>query len=220
MKEPVVIKSSPDGISLLMNPDVTFREILDDVASKFSKGKKFFGNANTAICVDGRRLSPDEEIDLLDTIKENCELSVYCIINKDSDKVFARAVKQMEVKLSEKEDGCFYKGNLTDNKVIESTKTIVVIGDVNPGCAVISSKNIIVLGGLYGEAYAGDDNKNNHFILALEMSPERMRIGDYKYIPIKQSKWGIKPKIQPKIAYVKNDEIVFDVPSRGILSKF
>ncbi len=220
MKEPVVIKSFPDGISFIMNPEVTYEEILEDVATKFNKGKKFFGNANTAICVEGRRLSPTEEIELIDTIKANCELSVYCIINKDSDKVFARAVKQMDEKLSEKDDGCFYKGNLTDNKVIESTKTIVVIGDVNPGCAVISSKNIIVLGGLYGEAFAGDDNKNNHFILALEMAPERMRIGDYKYKPIKQSKWGIKPKIQPKIAYVKNDEIVFDVPNRSILSKF
>lgn len=221
MKEPVIIKSFPEGINLLMNPEAEFEAILEDLGTKLSTGRKFFGSANMAISVEGRALSQEDEIKLIDTIRDNCDLKVYCIISKDeNNKSFVRAIKQLEEKLSEKDDGQFFKGNLTDNQVIETSKTLVVIGDVNPGCAVISKKNIIILGGLYGEAFAGDENKNNHFVLALEMEPERLRIGDYKYKPAKQSRWGIKQKIQAKVAYVKNDEIVVETPTRSIMNKF
>ncbi|MFR6054077.1 MAG: hypothetical protein ACLUH9_09070 [Waltera sp.] len=48
------------------------------------------------------------------------------------------------------------------------------------------------------------------YIVALEMEPERLKIGDFKYkTNAKQSKWGIRPKVQP-VAHLKNGKIVFD----------
>ena len=91
---------------------------------------------------------------------------------------------------------------------METESSIVVLGDVYPGSAVISTRNIIILGGLYGEAYAGGNGDEEHYVVALEMEPERLKIGDFKYKNnTKQSKWGIRPKIQPKIAYIKNNKI-------------
>lgn len=222
MKDAVLIKSLPHGINLIMREDASYDEIIEELAEKFREGRNFFKDASMAVSVEGRALTQEEEVRLVDTIRENCDLKIFCVIGKDemNNKNYVRAVKQLEEKMSEKDDGQFFKGNLTDNQVIETTKTLVVIGDVNPGCAVISSKNIIILGGLYGEAFAGDENKNNHFVLALEMEPERLRIGDYKYKPAKKSKWGIRQKIQPKVAYVKNEEIVLEVPDRTIMSQF
>lgn len=95
------------------------------------------------------------------------------------------------------------------------------MGDVYPGSAVISAKNIIVLGGLYGEAYAGGNGRRDSFVAALEMEPERLKIGDFKYkTNTKQSKWGIRPKVQPKIAYVKNEKIVLEMLTKDLLSTF
>ena len=80
---------------------------------------------------------------------------------------------------------------------------------------------MIVLGGLYGEAYAGENGQPGAFVAALEMEPERIKIGDFKYkMTGKQSKWGIRPKIQPKIAYVKNDKITFEALTKDLPETF
>ena len=113
----------------------------------------------------------------------------------------------MEKKLSGGDEGQFYKGTLKNREVIETENSIVVLGDVYPGSAVMSGGNIIILGGLYGEA--------------LEMEPERLKIGDFKYkTNAKQSKWGIHPKVQPKIAHLKNGKIVFDPLTKELLGSF
>jgi len=222
MKDAIIIKSFSDGLNLIMRDDVPFEEIIQEAIQKFSDGRNFFKDATMAISVEGRSLSQEDEIRLLDVIREYTDLKVFCIVGRENEanKSYVRAVKQLEQTIRDKDMGEFYKGSLKDGQVIETTNTIVIVGDVNPGCAVISSKNIIILGGLYGEAFAGDENKNNHFVLALEMEPERLRIGDYKYKTQKKSKWGIRQKIQPKVAYIKDDEIVLDVPTRDILKYF
>ena len=105
--------------------------------------------------------------------------------------------------------------------MLETDNSIVILGDVYPGCAVISTKNIIVLGGLYGEAYAGGNGQQNAYIVALEMEPERLKIGDFKYkAGTKQSKWGIRPKVQPKIAFEKNGKIIMEPLTKDLLDSF
>ena len=127
----------------------------------------------------------------------------------------------MEKKLSGGEDGQFMKGSLKNREVLETENSIIILGDVYPGSAVISAKNIIILGGLYGEAYAGGNGQEGAFVAALEMEPERIKVGDFKYKPAtKQSKWGIRPKVQPKIAYVKNNKVVFEPLTKEVLSTF
>ena len=76
-----------------------------------------------------------------------------------------------------------------------------------------------MLGGLYGEAYAGGNGSKGHYIAALEMSPERLKVGDFKYKPKdKTPRWSIKPKVQPKIAYVRDEKIVIDPLTKDLLS--
>ena len=105
--------------------------------------------------------------------------------------------------------------------MIETDESIVIVGDVLPGCSVISAKNIIVLGGLYGEAFAGGNGKEGAYIVALEMEPERLKIGDFKYKSSgKTARWGIRPKVQPKIAHVKKQKIVFDALTKDLLGAF
>ena len=101
----------------------------------------------------------------------------------------------------------------------ETENSIIVMGDVYPGACIISKKDIIVLGGLYGQAYAGGNGLDNHFVVALEMSPEKLKIGEFKYkTSEKQSKWSIKPKVQPKIAYVKDGRVVMDAITKELLN--
>ena len=223
MKDLVLIKSFSNGITLHLNEEADFEDILKELAYKFSEAKSFFGTASVALSIEGRAVNSAEEIAVLDAIQNNSDINVLCIVGKDEavNKNFIKALNHMEKKLSGPDDGQFFKGSLKNNEVIETDNSIIVLGDVYPGSAIISAKNIIILGGLYGEAYAGGNGIEGAFVAALEMEPERIKIGDFKYKSgTKQSKWSIRPKVHPKIAFVKNDKITFEPLTKDLLSSF
>lgn len=223
MKDAVVIKSYQNGISLLLNPECSFDEILDEVTTKFAESKGFFGDARMALSIDGKELNDGEQLKLVDAIRTHSDIHIICVVGKDeaTEQYFIKALEQVDKHFA-KEDtgGQFYKGSLKNNQVIETERSIVILGDVYPGSAVISAHDIIVLGGLYGEAYAGANGEEGHYVVALEMAPERLKVGDFKYKSSKPAKWGIKPKIQPQIAYVKNDKLVLESLTKELLSAF
>lgn len=206
-----------------MREDVSMEEILQELTVKFTEARNFFGNSTMALSMEGRKVTEAEEILILDTIRVNSNVRIACIVGHDDDtnKNFIKALQHMDKKLSGTEGGQFYKGTLKNREVIETENSIVVLGDVYPGSAVFSAGNIIILGGLYGEAYAGGDGREDAYIVALEMEPERLKIGDFKYkTNAKQLKWGIHPKVQPKIAHLKGGKIVFDPLTKELLGAF
>lgn len=223
MTEGVYIKSYQNGITLVINPEKSFEEIIDEIKYRFSEARNFFGNARMALSLEGRELSDAEELHVVEAIRQSSDLNIICIVGKDeaTNKNFIKALQHVDKKLVQGDEGQFYKGTLKNREVLETENSIVILGDVYPGSAVISSKNIIVLGGLYGEAYAGGNGQENAYVVALEMEPERLKIGDFKYKPSgKQNRWGIRPKIQPKIAYVKNQKITFEALTKDLLDSF
>ena len=222
MKDTVLIKSFSSGITLHLDPEMPFEDLLKEISYKFSEARAFFGKASVALSIEDRVVSGTEEIRILDAIHTNSDLNIICIVGKDetTNKNFIKALAHVEKKIAGEEDGQFFKGSLKNKEVLETDNSIIVLGDVYPGSAIISAKNIIILGGLYGEAYAGGNGQEGAFVAALEMEPERIKIGDFKYKPGKQGKWGIRQKVQPKIAYVKNEKITLETLTKDLLSTF
>lgn len=222
MKDIVLIKSFPNGITLHLDDKAPFEDLLAEIAYKFSEARNFFGKATVALSIDGRELNSAEEIKILDDIHSNSDLNVICIVGKDdaTNKNYIKALAHLDKKLSDGNEGSFFKGDLKNREVLETDQSIIVLGDVYPGCAVISAKNIIILGGLYGDAYAGGNGQEGAFVAALEMEPERLKIGNLRYKPGKQPRWGIRPKVQPKIAYVNDNKIILEPLTKDLLSTF
>ncbi len=223
MKDAVVIKSYPNGISLLLDKECSFDELLEEIGFKFSESKAFFGNARVALSIEGKELNSGEELKILEVIKKNSEVKIVCLVGKDNEnnKHYLKALEEMDRRLPKGDsDGQFYKGTLKNNQVLETEQSIVILGDVYPGSAIVSTKNIIVLGGLYGEAYAGASGQDGSYIVALEMEPERLKVGDFKYKATGKTKWGVKPKVQPKIAYAKNGKLVIEPLTKELLESF
>lgn len=223
MKEHCLIKSFTNGINLVLNPDSDFEDILNEIGCKFADAKNFFNNAKMALSIEGRILSNEDESAIVDTIRKNCNMKILCIVEHDEekDKSYIKALDHVESKLRPDDSGQFYRGSLRNGEEIETENSIVILGDVYPGCSVVSSKSIIIIGGLYGEAYAGANGDDSCYVVALEMEPTKLKIGDFRYKSnTKQNKWGIRPKIQPKIAYVKNKKIVFESLTKELLDSF
>ncbi len=223
MKNSVIIKSFPNGIVLHLDSQMDFKELLWEVSVKFKESSSFFGDAKMALSIKGRHLTDEEEIQILNAISENSGIHILCIVSDDEemDRQFVKAISQTDFSGGggNGSEGQFYKGTLKNGQVLETESSIVILGDIYPGSAIISAKDIIVLGGLYGEAYAGGNGNSGHYVAALEMSPEKLKIGDFKYNSKEKAKWSIKPKVQPKIAYVKNDKVVMDSLTKELLSE-
>ena len=223
MKDAVLIKSYQNGINLILREDVSFEEIIRELSAKFQSSRSFFGNADVALSYEGRQLGQEQEIALVEAIRQSSDLNLVCIIGRDEEtnRRYIKAIQKVQKKLPIGSEGQLHKGSLKNSEVLETESSIIILGDVYPGSAVISPKNIIILGGLYGEAYAGTDGSEGIYVAALEMEPERLKIGDFKYKNSdKQSKWSIRTKVQPKIAYVKNDKIVMEPLTKEILDTF
>ena len=222
MKDAVVIKSFPNGITLLLKEDATFDEILQEVAFKFTEAKNFFGSANMALSIEGKSLADSEELQIVEVIRQSSNLNIICLVEHDEEKDqnYIKALQEVDKdnKPESNSDGQFFKGNLKNKEVLESESSIVILGDVHPGSSVISGSSIIVLGSLYGSAYAGENGRPGAYVVALEMTPEKIKIGDFKYKDsITKHKLGLRPKIQPKVAYVKNGRVVFDLLTKELL---
>ncbi len=219
MSDLALIKFFPNGISLHLDETAKFSEVLKELGQKFADGANFFGTASMALTVEGRKISEAEMHDILDVIKENSNLHIVCFLEKDEEanKTFVKALGHLGKQAPAPEKKIFYQETLENNAVLQSEESIVLLGDVQEGCSIISERNIIIIGSLQGFACAGCKGDDGAYVLALEMAPEMLKIGETEYI--NKKKKG-KSKIQPKMAVVKNNKIIFDEITKELLSAF
>lgn len=221
MKNSVVLKSFTSGISVIMDGEIEFEELLKDVGAKFKEAEGFFKDAAVAISLEGRNLSTDEEMQVLNAIQSNSRIHVLCLMGKDEDKNIRFTGIQENITFQKDENcGKFYRGSLKNGESIETDTSIVILGDVNEGCSVYSSKDIVILGALKGEAFAGATGNSHHFIVALTFEPESLKIGDLDYSIPKKSLFSFGQKDTPKIAFTTNQKIEVQPISSELLESF
>ena len=217
----VIIKCNKYGLIVILDENLPFEELIKDVEDKFKESAKFFKNAKMAMTIRGRSLTQAEEKQVVETIVDSCGLHILCIIDEDrkEELLFHQAVDKAMEEI-DAEDGWFYRGTLRSGQVLESEHSIVIIGDVNPGANVTSKGNIVVLGSLRGIAYAGATGDRNCFVAALVMKPIQVKIADkMARSAITKRVDDAEYKLDPKIAYVKEDHIYVKPISQEILGE-
>lgn len=205
----VIIKSNAYGLILILDPEIPFEELLLDVGDKFKEAARFFKNAQMALTFRGRVLTRAQERQMVDVITENCGLHIVCLVDeqKEAEEYYKEAVIRA-LEADKEDEGQFYRGTLRSGQVLETEKSVIILGDVNPGAQVISKGNIIILGCCMGNIYAGASGNSACFAAALIMKPKQVRIAD------KIARSAITKKIDtgeyaidPKIAYIREDHL-------------
>ncbi len=217
MDTSVIIKGNKYGIVVVLDAAMKFEELKEKIADKFRDSSKFFEKAQMAISFEGRKLTNEEQREILDIIAAETELHVVCIVDNDKEKE-AAFKKTLDEKLMELSNttGQFYKGNLRSGQVLESETSIIIIGDVNPGARIVSKGNIIVLGALKGTVFAGANGNENSFVVALDMNPGQIRIADsIARSPDKPVKTSVK---EAKIAFLEDGNIYIEPLSKDVLN--
>lgn len=229
MKNSVVIKSNRYGIIVVLDKDKDFDELLEMVSEKFKESGSFFKGSKMAVSFEGRTLSVEEERKMLDAISDNSEIDIACVIDLDKDKeeVFKQAVEERiaQVAPSCEEGGQFYRGTLRSGQSLDVGNSIIILGDVNPGATVVSAGNVVVLGSLKGTVYAGGNGDEKSFVVALDMDPMQIRIGDIIARCSDETARNVKRYrrknnssiMQPQIAFVEDGSIYIESITKDIL---
>ncbi len=202
MKQPVIIKSSKYGITLILNPALPFDSLMDEIIGKFHESERFFANSSFAISFEGRELSEEEKCRIVDTIMTDTTVKILCILENDEirDAVITQKQKAAEEQRARERQaagepaaprrmaGAFYCGSLKPGEQVETDESIVIVGDVPKGARVVSKSSIVVLGSLLGSAFAGMDGTPDSFIAALAFQPEHYNIAGIYGSPAKKEK--------------------------------
>jgi septum site-determining protein MinC len=204
MRQTVIIKGNNYGLSVFLDPETPMEELLSDIRKKFQESARFFRGANMAVSFEGRTLTPEEINTIINTICENSEIEISCVIDTDKarEAFFKRVLEEKakeEADGNASGDGQFYKGTLRSGQVLEAEGSIIILGDVNPGARIVAKGNIIVLGALHGTAIAGLGRGKHAVVVALEMAPIQIRIGE---VTARMS-GKMKPSGNAQIAYLK-----------------
>ena len=245
MKQFVTLKGNKYGITIRLDAEASFPELIEDLASKLRASADFFKDAKMVLSIEGRELTPEEEDQVLDTFAANSHIHVICIMDSDEQRqelyrMLVEEAEQIEAEEAEEDAaeadeqtgeqsaerdtvstvsdvnmGQFYKGTLRSGQAIESVGNLIVLGDINPGAKAVAAGNIIVLGSLKGYAVAGAAGNSTAFVVALEMQPMQIRIGNVIGRSVDKKKK--KGASQPQIAYVLDGGIYIEDISREVM---
>ncbi len=226
MGQSVVIKKNKFGIAVVLDKQVTYDEIKNEVAEKFRQSSKFFKDAEIAVSFQGMELDQVQENELVNIIEENSSLKIMCIVDEDKEReaIFKKAMDERDTP-DNVQGGQFYKGTLRSGQLLESDTSIIILGDVNIGARVVAAGNVIVLGMLQGTVYAGANGNVNAFVVALDMDPIQIRIAEIMArkadeIVKKGKRFSIRRQnnlVEPQIAYVQEDNIYIEPITREVL---
>lgn len=224
MSQPVVLKSNRYGINLILDADMPFGLLEEAILEKFRESEKFFKNAKIAISFEGRRLSQEEEFSILDMIAKNTSIQVICVVDQDEmrEQMYKEKIDSYYQDVADN-TGEFYKGTLRSGQVLKCDTSIVIIGDVNPGAKIIAKGNIVILGSLKGNAYAGAAGDESCFVTALDMDPVQIKIGNVIGRSADRGPWeAIRNRhrtMDPQIALVSKGNIMIEPITHGLLKK-
>ena len=212
MNQPVVIKASPSGLILYLDPELPFPDLLNAVTRRFTESAAFFKNARVSLTIRGRKVSAEEERQLVDAIISHARLQIICLMDEDPDheEFYKEAVSRVLVR-GAKEHATLRYGSLHAGETMEETESVVIFGDVPPSAKVNAQGNIIILGNCMGSVHAGAGGDETCFVAALSLKPHEVRIGARgarsPFTKITMEEQWVS---EPRIAYLKDEQIQLD----------
>lgn len=234
MALPVVMKSGKNYMTLVLDDEMEFPELLQHIVTKFVESEKFFGRAPFAVMIEGRELTDTQKCQMLDAIAEYSSVKISVLIENDKlhEYVAERAmteeaamddgdIKVVEIsehnydteETSIENNCCMICRNVSAGEKINVEGSVVVYGNVASGAIIKAGGNIVVLGTLKGQAIAGCSLKyRNPYILAWDFKPENYRIGSILGERLGRSKFGLNKHYRggAKVAQFVDGEIQID----------
>lgn len=231
----VKLKGTGDGVKIYLSPDGDMALITHALHDKLDEFRKFFGSGHCNIYIIGRELSSSDKVRLEAIVSAMLPEST---VNYGERKLFRTMRKEREPKEADEavkerpaeadvptipveqikevvtdnfksSRARFFDGVVKAGRIVESDGHMVLMGSVEKGGKLIAVGNIIVMGGIYGEAEAGCMGSKGAYIAALELAPQKLSIAGKSMVfgETEESTDEIKP---PQKACLINNEIIIE----------
>ena len=220
MREAVTIKSFPNGLKLILNPELPFEQLYVAFAQKLIDSDRFLGDAKLVITFDGRKLSDLEERALIEAFGDYTHVTVLCVMDRDEKKneVYLQAANAFSPS-GEVENTSVYKGTLHAGQNLETEGSIVVLGDVNPGASVTAAGSVVILGTVYGDVTAGAKGDESSFVAALDIKAESVSVAKEECTMFSKNAGFLRKLAGAKIIYIGNDGIICEDITKEFLAQ-
>lgn len=173
-RQNVIIKGTKDGLILHLDDDCSFQELKNELDEKLSANER--ENENCPLIpvkleTGNRFLSEIQQEELKNLVRQKKNLVV--------DEIESNVITISEAEKIRKENEIVSVARIIrSGQILEVPGDLLLIGDVNPGGAVIAGGNIFIMGALRGIAHAGCFGNKQAVISASVMKPSQLRISD------------------------------------------
>ena len=233
----VRFKSERGRLLLMLPPDpdksrnpVDWEDLRQQLSQRLAAGSRFF-QPNTAVHLVARdRLLDGRQIQVLDEMLAESQLRIKRIYTKRRQTAVAAAAAGYSVEQQTQlaligedagdngkamEEPLYLQATLRSGAEVRHPGTVIIVGDVNPGSTVVAEGDIFVWGRLRGVAHAGSSGNENCRIMALQMQPTQLRIGE------RVARAPEKPpsQYQPEVAYVGDEGIRIAIAAEFALTE-
>ena len=183
----VELKGYLDGLRLIIDSDASIAEIESAIKQRLAN----LGDSDEEVASTPRLTSPSNEQPIRGIPANPPNAPIY-----------------QEPFSEEKEKAEFIRHTLRSGQVERFLEgNIIVIGDVNPGAEVTASGDIIILGNLRGIAHAGALGNIAAAVVAMNMEPTQLRIGNIITRPPSRKR---RRKPMMEVARIKQGNVIVE----------
>ena len=87
MRSTIMIKGNKSGMTIYLDPNAPFAQILADLEKKFRESAKFWGAVQMALALEGRSLTPEEEFQVANAIMDSSQVEILCLIDQNGEQI-------------------------------------------------------------------------------------------------------------------------------------
>ena len=206
----VGLRAYQDGLHLVITPTLSVADVTKAVQQEFARLNQPLAGVSVQIDMQAPLLT-EADLDALKTeLQDTYGMVVRGINIADGPDASTASRVEEHPRAARTERGGIEKTRVV-RETIRSGQTedfpegnLIIYGDVNPGGEVSAGGDIIVLGSLRGSAHAGMNGKLTAVIVAMNLVPLQLQIGNYISRPFV----GQKSRGYPEIARVGMEDII------------
>ncbi|MBM3273887.1 MAG: septum site-determining protein MinC, partial [Candidatus Sericytochromatia bacterium] len=178
------------GLLIHLPAEGDWERISDALAERLAVTRDFWEGAPATIDLGSREVSSEHLTALAERLREEFALEPAGIVSAVEEVREAAAALDLEVhetvpvaqpkpvKPDPRQETRYIRGTVRSGMVMDSPGNLVIVGDVNAGSELRAGGDIIVMGTLRGVAHAGYGGHHDAQILAINLRPTQLRIGD------------------------------------------
>ena len=215
MANPIVaLRAYRDGLHLIIRPHLSIAEVEEAIQQEISRMNRSLAGTSVQIVLKCPALE-EEEISLLRSkLQETYDLTVRGVEAADAPVSAPIAAAPTMHTISPAADSRNSRDSEPSRIVANTIRSgqteefpqgsLIIYGDVNSGSEVRAGGDIVVLGTLRGNAYAGMNGRLSAVIIAMDLAALQLQIGNYMIRPTANQ----KPRGYPEIARIGAEDVI------------